>query len=500
MRDRSRLTGCVRRQREHERRPLARPATPPRASPFASAKPRAIARPSPRRARSPRRRRAGTARRSARAPATGCPARGRSTRTSTRLAVSTTCTRTGSSSGEYLSAFSSRFASTRSICRASTRTAGGSVRQRHLDAPPLVAELRRAPARRGRRPARPRARAGPRRPAAGRGRAGCRRARSSRPASPRIVSTSSRSSSSSSSRSGRARALADVRIAISGRTQIVADRAEQRRLDRVAPPQRLRLERLACETLPVDRDAEQRRERRQEAPPGGGPAGLGVARAESSRHACRRPAAGSCRGRSSSAGPSSIVASLGLERCAASGPRSARARRARRRARAARPAISASSADSSARRRERAASSLTTTDVTTKTPSANQFRESAQRERVHRGQEEEVEREHARHRGRDRGRQSREDGDRKHGEQVEDREAQDRDVRLEQPDHHGHRRHERRAGRNAERRPAHSGARRGPAPGGGRERVSKRSHASIIATSRGQPSGACAAPVVHLRR
>ena len=40
-------------------------------------------------------------------------------------------------------------------------------------------------------------------------------------------------------------------------------------------------------------------------------------------------------------------------------------------------AISASSADSVARRRDRAASSLTTTAVTTNTASANQLRESA---------------------------------------------------------------------------------------------------------------------------
>ena len=42
-------------------------------------------------------------------------------------------------------------------------------------------------------------------------------------------------------------------------------------------------------------------------------------------------------------------------------------------------AISASSADSFARRRERAASSLTTTAVTTKTPSANQLLDSCNR-------------------------------------------------------------------------------------------------------------------------
>ena len=42
------------------------------------------------------------------------------------------------------------------------------------------------------------------------------------------------------------------------------DRAEQRRLDEVAASQRLRLERLALEARAVERDAEERRERRQE--------------------------------------------------------------------------------------------------------------------------------------------------------------------------------------------------------------------------------------------
>ena len=46
------------------------------------------------------------------------------------------------------------------------------------------------------------------------------------------------------------------------RAQVVRDRAEHGRLDRVASPKRLRLERLALQQLAVDRDGEQRRQRR----------------------------------------------------------------------------------------------------------------------------------------------------------------------------------------------------------------------------------------------
>ena len=42
------------------------------------------------------------------------------------------------------------------------------------------------------------------------------------------------------------------------RPEIVTHRAQERRLDRVAPPQRLGLDRLAREPLAVDRDAEER--------------------------------------------------------------------------------------------------------------------------------------------------------------------------------------------------------------------------------------------------
>ncbi len=48
------------------------------------------------------------------------------------------------------------------------------------------------------------------------------------------------------------------------RAQVVRHRAQQRRLDEVAAPQRLGLERLALEARAVDRDREQRRERREE--------------------------------------------------------------------------------------------------------------------------------------------------------------------------------------------------------------------------------------------
>ena len=50
------------------------------------------------------------------------------------------------------------------------------------------------------------------------------------------------------------------------RAQVVRHRPQQRRLDRVASPQRLRLERLLLELLAVERDREQRREPRQEPP------------------------------------------------------------------------------------------------------------------------------------------------------------------------------------------------------------------------------------------
>ena len=92
------------------------------------------------------------------------------------------------------------------------------------------------------------------------------------------------------------------------------DRPQQRGLHEVAAPQRLGLERLPLEPVAVDRDGEQRRERRQEAVPRGdmrvGPcrrvqrADRAVGRLERVR---RVPGGGRC------AGPSSISRGLDAE-------------------------------------------------------------------------------------------------------------------------------------------------------------------------------------------
>ena len=110
-----------------------------------------------------------------------------------------------------------------------------------------------------------------------------------------------------------------------------------------------------------------------------------------------------------------------------------------------------------------------------------------QRQGVRRRQEEEVEREHARHRDRHRVQPSPGDGDRQDREHVEHAEAQDGDVRLEEPDR---RRDDRNGGdargHTAERTPERG---RGPqARQGGTRRAARRTcrrplerHRSIIA-------------------
>ena len=90
----------------------------------------------------------------------------------------------------------------------------------------------------------------------------------------------SRSSRSASTRTVSRERVAIVLIEVEGRVrealdadtdgrqrraQVVAHRPQKRRLHRVAPPQRLGLERLARQPLPLDRDAEQGRERGEKA-------------------------------------------------------------------------------------------------------------------------------------------------------------------------------------------------------------------------------------------
>ena len=189
----------------------------------------------------PRRSRAGRARRCARARRRRHPGPRSTTRTSTSLEVALTCTRTGSAGGEYLSAFSIRFASTRWICRRRRGRAATSGRD-DLHAPPaspssssactMISSTSQTSGRARQRP-----------PAAGRGRGGCRRdGRDDR--TPRIVSSSS-ARSAASSRGRRARAPRPRSDRHQRRAQVVADGAEQRGLHRVAAPQRLGLERLA---------------------------------------------------------------------------------------------------------------------------------------------------------------------------------------------------------------------------------------------------------------
>ena len=193
------------------------------------------------------------------------------------------------SAGEYLSAFSIRFTSTRSIWlgvdahrrRLAPASATSTRLRRRAE---LVERLRDEVV------DRPdlRARAAPRRPASRERSSRLPTRRSSRSASARIVASSSRAVGVVERRGRRcASALAEVEDRHQRRAQVVADRAQDRGLDRVAAAQRLGLERLAREPLAVDRDAEQRRERGQQAPPRRRAAAPRAARAGSCRRAGR---------------------------------------------------------------------------------------------------------------------------------------------------------------------------------------------------------------------
>ena len=199
---------------------------------------------------------------------------------------------------------------------------------------------------------------------------------SSRAASAEMVASSSRRSSGSSSRSSRARADAAVRIAMSGerRSWLTARRSAVFIASR--SPERLGLERLAGQPFAVDGDAEQRRERRDQPPPGGRSAPPRIVEVDDADAPCAgdervggavRPA---CPGRARSA--PGRPGGRGRPR-----RRSAPARRAPRRGPGARSRSRPGARTRSRRLRDRAASSLTTTAVTTNTASANQLRESA---------------------------------------------------------------------------------------------------------------------------
>ena len=112
-------------------------------------------------------------------------------------------------------------------------------------------------------------------------------------------------------------------------------------------------------------------------------------------------------------------------------------------------AISARSADSVARRRETAASSLTTAEVTTYSQGKPVARV-VQRERVNWRQKEEVEHEHRRHRHANGEDQAPRDCNRQHCEHVQRAQAQDWHKVLEHSDHAGHDCHRTKARDHAE--------------------------------------------------
>ena len=159
------------------------------------------------------------------------------------------------------SAFSRRFASTRSIWAASTSTGGVSEpissRTRAASAPspasawPTSSSTCHS------------SRCGSAAPASSRERSSsCSTTRSRRVASARIVSARPSRSSAASVRPGLASASAEARIAVSGERRSWDTERSKRRLERVAPPQRLRLERLLREPLAFLRQLPQRDERR----------------------------------------------------------------------------------------------------------------------------------------------------------------------------------------------------------------------------------------------
>ncbi len=419
--------------------------------------PRSLARsqaPAPRRARL-RPCRGGTRRRSARGRRPAMPGPWSTTRTVTSGGIAETCTCTGSDSGEYLSAFSRRFTSTRSICWASARTSGVRPETRPgLAGPPRPS--RRAPGGRGRRSARVPARAVPRRPAGGRGRAGSPRGgRAARPRPGSWPRASLRSSPSELEILPRqcARRCQDGH---QGGAEVVADRSEDGRLHGVAPAQGLRLERFARETLAVDREAEERGERRKQ-PPAGRLAPLARAlevdrpdRAalDDQREALLAPARRPRTAVELDPRPLHLEGLRGLrldplelaDHLAALEQRGGDLGEERRL-----PGLAA-----------RACCQLAHDD---RRDQEDREREPVarvrERERVHRRQEEPVESEHARDRDRNRIREAPDDRHGKHGEDVQSAEAENRHLGLQQLD---------RAGDRGDQKEADEGAAEPPVP------------------------------------
>jgi hypothetical protein len=230
------------------------------------------------------------------------------------------------------------------------------------------------------------------------------------------------------------------------RAQVMAHRAEDGRLHRVAAAQRLGLERLAGKAFAVDGHAEQRGQGRQEAATGGCTAlpgaleverphtaaggGEWVALVSAAPHRPVRVAeldAGALhlqRPRSPLGDPVQLAAdALSLEQ---------RGRDTRKQRRLPRlPARACLQlADDDGRHEEDGEGEPV--------PRVRQC------EGVDRREEEEVEREHARDRDRDRVGQAPEDRDRKDGEDVEHSQAEHRDVGVQERDRSGHCRDERR--------------------------------------------------------
>ena len=268
------------------------------------------------------------------------------------------------------------------------------------------------------------------------GRGAPSRCRSSRPAPP------GRSSSSASA--GFARPLGGGPDRGQRRAEVVRDGAQHRRLDRVAPPQRLRLERLAFELLPVDRDREQRRERGEErrataasavagarrrerpdrapadreracatAPATGSPRRARSARV---RRRARRPRARRCRPSSSVERPAAAAATRRPPRAAP--PRAHAARRSVARAAGPRGELARHDGDDEVHGEREPVLAV------------------SQVERVGRRQEEPVEGEHARDGDRERVREPPDDRDRQHGEDVERAEAEHGRPVVEDADEH----------------------------------------------------------------
>ena len=240
-------------------------------------------------------------------------------------------------------------------------------------------------------------------------------------------------------------------------------RAQQRGLHEVAAPQRLGLERIALEAVAVDGDGEERRERRQEAVLDGGVRVGAFRRVEGADHspvdlererrgASRRPVRFAeldlgARDAEHQRGAGRDLTDLFVEPAAAQQLRRELCEQRRlalallRRGRAP-PGAGGELADD-----DRGG------EVHGEREPVRAVR---QRERVHRRQVEPVEGEHARDRDDEREAEPVDDGDRQHGEHVEDAEAQHRDVRLEELDHRRDDRDGDRAGEESDREPLHA--------------------------------------------